>query len=76
MFEIDADEAWDIDDELDFEICEFLLDAAGKRVGERWMKRLTESAPHSSSDCRCDDRDLWRPACRSWASIGTTGICW
>ena len=25
MFEIDAAEAWDIDDELDFEICEFLL---------------------------------------------------
>lgn len=25
MFEIPADEAWDIDDELDFEICEFLL---------------------------------------------------
>ena len=25
MFEIDTDEAWDIDEELDFEICEFLL---------------------------------------------------
>ncbi len=25
MFEIAADEAWDIDEELDFEICEFLL---------------------------------------------------
>lgn len=25
MFEIDADEAWDIDEELDFEICGFLL---------------------------------------------------
>lgn len=25
MFEIDADEAWDIDEELDFEICDFLL---------------------------------------------------
>lgn len=25
MFEMDADEAWDIDDELDFAICEFLL---------------------------------------------------
>ena len=25
MFEIDAAEAWDIDDELDFEICDFLL---------------------------------------------------
>jgi len=25
MFEIPADEAWDIDEELDFEICEFLL---------------------------------------------------
>jgi CMP-N-acetylneuraminic acid synthetase len=25
MFEIDSDEAWDIDEELDFEICDFLL---------------------------------------------------
>ena len=25
MFEIDAEEAWDIDEELDFEICNFLL---------------------------------------------------
>ena len=25
MFEINADEAWDIDEELDFQICEFLL---------------------------------------------------
>ncbi len=25
MFEIDADEAWDIDEELDFEICDFLM---------------------------------------------------
>jgi CMP-N-acetylneuraminic acid synthetase len=25
MFEIDADEAWDIDEELDFTICDFLL---------------------------------------------------
>ncbi len=25
MFEIDADEAWDIDEELDFAICDFLL---------------------------------------------------
>ncbi len=25
MFEIDADEAWDIDDELDFAICDFLI---------------------------------------------------
>lgn len=25
MFEIDADEAWDIDEEFDFEICHFLL---------------------------------------------------
>jgi CMP-N-acetylneuraminic acid synthetase len=25
MFEISADEAWDIDEELDFEICQFLL---------------------------------------------------
>ena len=33
MFEIDAAEAWDIDDELDFEICEFLLGRAGTRAG-------------------------------------------
>jgi CMP-N-acetylneuraminic acid synthetase len=25
LFEVDADEAWDIDDELDFTICDFLL---------------------------------------------------
>jgi CMP-N-acetylneuraminic acid synthetase len=25
MFQIDADEAWDIDEELDFQICEFLF---------------------------------------------------
>ena len=25
MFEIDLDEAWDIDEELDFEICDYLL---------------------------------------------------
>jgi CMP-N-acetylneuraminic acid synthetase len=25
LFEIDSDEAWDIDEELDFEICDFLL---------------------------------------------------
>jgi CMP-N-acetylneuraminic acid synthetase len=25
LFEIDAEEAWDIDEELDFEICDFLL---------------------------------------------------
>jgi CMP-N-acetylneuraminic acid synthetase len=25
MFEIDADEAWDIDEELDFEIADFLM---------------------------------------------------
>ncbi len=25
MFEVDADEAWDIDDELDFAICDFLI---------------------------------------------------
>jgi len=30
MFEIDADEAWDIDEELDFEICEFLLKRQSK----------------------------------------------
>jgi CMP-N-acetylneuraminic acid synthetase len=28
MFEIPADEAWDIDDEIDFEICEFLVKKA------------------------------------------------
>jgi CMP-N-acetylneuraminic acid synthetase len=27
MFEIPADEAWDIDEELDFSICDFLLTA-------------------------------------------------
>ncbi len=32
MFEIDRNEAWDIDDELDFEICEFLL---GKKLSEK-----------------------------------------
>jgi CMP-N-acetylneuraminic acid synthetase len=31
MFEIDANEAWDIDEELDFDICNFLL---GKRLSE------------------------------------------
>lgn len=30
MFEIDADEAWDIDEELDFEICDFLLKRQSK----------------------------------------------
>ena len=30
LFEIAADEAWDIDDELDFEICEFLIRRSGK----------------------------------------------
>lgn len=29
MFEIDADEAWDIDEELDFEICDFLMKRKG-----------------------------------------------
>ena len=24
MFEIDSDEAWDIDEELDFEVCDYL----------------------------------------------------
>ncbi len=33
MFEIAADEAWDIDDELDFEICEFLLRRATREPG-------------------------------------------
>ncbi len=35
MFEIDADEAWDIDEELDFEICDFLL---SRLKGERLEK--------------------------------------
>lgn len=30
MFEIDADEAWDIDEKLDFEICDFLLKRQAK----------------------------------------------
>lgn len=30
MFEIDADEAWDIDEELDFDICDFLLKRQSK----------------------------------------------
>jgi len=30
MFEIDADEAWDIDEELDFEICDFLFKRQSK----------------------------------------------
>jgi len=29
MFKMDADEAWDIDEELDFEICDFLLKRKG-----------------------------------------------
>jgi CMP-N-acetylneuraminic acid synthetase len=33
MFEIDAAEAWDIDDELDFVICEFLLNRVHKNPG-------------------------------------------
>jgi CMP-N-acetylneuraminic acid synthetase len=33
MFEVDAAEAWDIDDELDFEICEFLIER-GKKAPE------------------------------------------
>ena len=28
LFEIDSAEAWDIDDELDFAICEFLMGRA------------------------------------------------
>jgi CMP-N-acetylneuraminic acid synthetase len=31
MFEIDSDEAWDIDEELDFAICDFLLNRAATR---------------------------------------------
>jgi CMP-N-acetylneuraminic acid synthetase len=34
LFEIPSAEAWDIDDELDFEICEFLLQR-NKRLAER-----------------------------------------
>ncbi|MBN2499196.1 MAG: acylneuraminate cytidylyltransferase family protein [Anaerolineales bacterium] len=30
MFEIDADEAWDIDEELDFALCDFLFSRAGR----------------------------------------------
>jgi CMP-N-acetylneuraminic acid synthetase len=33
MFEVGRDEAWDIDDELDFAICEFLALRARNRVG-------------------------------------------
>lgn len=33
LFEVDAAEAWDIDDELDFQICEFLVRQSGT-VGE------------------------------------------
>ena len=33
MFEIAGDEAWDIDEELDFEICEFLLKRAARASG-------------------------------------------
>lgn len=33
LFEIDAAEAWDIDNELDFEICEFLIGQAGSTGG-------------------------------------------
>jgi CMP-N-acetylneuraminic acid synthetase len=32
MFEIDADEAWDIDEELDFAISDFLLSRQLKNV--------------------------------------------
>ncbi len=31
MFEIDASEAWDIDEELDFEVCDFLLNKRNRR---------------------------------------------
>lgn len=31
LFEVDADEAWDIDEELDFEICDFLLKRQSRR---------------------------------------------
>ena len=41
MFEIDAAEAWDIDDELDFEICEFLLNRAARKSGNGRMNRLS-----------------------------------
>lgn len=39
MFEIPADEAWDIDEELDFEICDFLL-----------RKRKLGSASHQANE--------------------------
>ncbi len=35
MFEIDAEEAWDIDDELDFAICNFLLSRARSAAENR-----------------------------------------
>ena len=35
MFEIDADEAWDIDEELDFEICDFLLSGLKRKRLEK-----------------------------------------
>jgi CMP-N-acetylneuraminic acid synthetase len=34
MFEMDAQEAWDIDDELDFEICDFLLRRRARLMGQ------------------------------------------
>ena len=33
MFEIDAEEAWDIDDELDFAICDFLVSRSRSAAG-------------------------------------------
>ncbi len=35
MFEIDAEEAWDIDDELDFAICDFLVSRSRSAAGNR-----------------------------------------
>jgi CMP-N-acetylneuraminic acid synthetase len=35
IFEIDADEAWDIDEELDFEICDFLLSRLKRKSLEK-----------------------------------------
>lgn len=35
MYEVTPDEAWDIDDELDFEICEFLMSRSARRMEKR-----------------------------------------
>ncbi len=43
MFEIDADEAWDIDEELDFAVCEFLMSRKRALVGDIGMKKGSET---------------------------------